>query len=71
MRAWGFEGDWPEDRAPASNTFTLEWPRHSGKLREFPEVDRAGFFPVALASAKINPAQREFLERLQERLRSA
>lgn len=62
--AWCFEGDWPEGDPPASNTFELEWPKQSGRRVSFPEVDRAGMFPLELARRKINPAQVELLERL-------
>jgi predicted NUDIX family NTP pyrophosphohydrolase len=45
-----------------SNTFSLEWPPRSGRTREFPEVDRAEFFPVAAARVKMNPAQVELID---------
>ncbi len=47
-----------------SNTFELEWPRGSGTVREFPEVDRVGWFPVAQARAKLLKGQRAYLDRL-------
>lgn len=47
-----------------SNTFEMEWPRGSGKLREFPEIDRVDWFPVAGARAKLLKGQRVFLDRL-------
>jgi predicted NUDIX family NTP pyrophosphohydrolase len=47
-----------------SNTFELELPKGSGKLREFPEVDRVGWFPVARARTKLLKGQRAFLDRL-------
>jgi predicted NUDIX family NTP pyrophosphohydrolase len=47
-----------------SNTFELEWPRGSGTMREFPEVDRVGWFPVAQAREKLLKGQRAFLDRL-------
>lgn len=47
-----------------SNTFELEWPKGSGKVREFPEVDRVGWFPVATARGKLLKGQRDFLDRL-------
>ncbi|WP_118915749.1 NUDIX domain-containing protein [Mycobacterium shigaense] len=47
-----------------SNTFELEWPRGSGRLREFPEVDRVAWLPVAQARAKLLKGQRAFLDRL-------
>jgi predicted NUDIX family NTP pyrophosphohydrolase len=47
-----------------SNTFEIEWPPKSGKRKSFPEVDRAGWFTLDEARAKINRAQAEFLDRL-------
>jgi predicted NUDIX family NTP pyrophosphohydrolase len=47
-----------------SNTFELEWPKGSGRMREFPEVDRVGWFSVAQARAKLLKGQRVFLDRL-------
>jgi predicted NUDIX family NTP pyrophosphohydrolase len=48
-----------------SNTFTIEWPPRSGHMRAFPEVDRACWFDIAAAAAKLNPAQRIWLDELQ------
>jgi predicted NUDIX family NTP pyrophosphohydrolase len=47
-----------------SNTFEVEWPKGSGKVREFPEVDRVGWFSVAQARSKLLKGQRAFLDRL-------
>jgi predicted NUDIX family NTP pyrophosphohydrolase len=47
-----------------SNTFTMEWPKGSGKIREFPEVDRAAWFPVAAAREKLLAGQRPLLDQL-------
>ncbi len=47
-----------------SNTFQLEWPKGSGALREFPEVDRVGWFTLAQARTKLLKGQRGFLDRL-------
>ena len=62
--AWGFEGDWPEGETLASNTFELEWPPRSGRMRTFPEVDEGRFFAEAEARLRIHPAQVPFLDRL-------
>jgi predicted NUDIX family NTP pyrophosphohydrolase len=62
--AWAVEGDCPAGHCFKSNTFKIEWPPRSGKFQDFPEIDRAEFFPVDLAGRKINPAQIEFLDRL-------
>ncbi len=51
-----------------SNTFTLEWPPRSGKMQEFPEVDRAAWFPLAVAKEKIHPGQVGFLQELARSL---
>jgi len=52
-----------------SNTFEIEWPPRSGQLKEFPETDRAEFFPEKIARRKINPAQISFIDRLLEKIR--
>ena len=47
-----------------SNTFELEWPKGSGKIREFPEIDRVGWFSVAAARLKLLTGQRPLLDQL-------
>lgn len=64
VHAWAFAGDLEDDFELASNTFEMEWPPRSGKMERFPEVDRAGFFPLEEARRKINGAQIVFLDRL-------
>jgi len=56
IHAWAFEGD-TDPGSVKSNTFSMEWPPRSGTCREFPEVDRAGWFVVEEAKGKINKAQ--------------
>jgi predicted NUDIX family NTP pyrophosphohydrolase len=63
VQAWAAEGDLDAD-AVRSNTFTVEWPPRSGRMREFPEVDRAAWFGLDEARERINPAQAAFLDRL-------
>ena len=65
VHAWAFAGDLPETFQLRSNTFEKEWPPHSGKLKEFPEIDRAEFFTEAVAGRKINPAQVVLLDQLR------
>lgn len=67
VQAWAVEGDC-DPTTLRSNTFRLEWPPRSGKLREFPEVDRAAFFGLREAKEKINSGQAELLEELERRL---
>jgi predicted NUDIX family NTP pyrophosphohydrolase len=50
--------------AITSNTFTIEWPPRSGRLQEFPEIDRAAWFPLDQARAKLVKGQVPFLDRL-------
>ena len=63
VTAFAVEGDLDAD-AISSNTFTMEWPPRSGMTREFPEVDRAGWFDLETAREKLNPVQAELLVRL-------
>jgi predicted NUDIX family NTP pyrophosphohydrolase len=65
--AWAVEGDCDAD-AIRSNTFSLEWPPGSGKVRDFPEVDRAGWFTVDEAKKKSNPAQAALVDELVSKL---
>ena len=66
VHAWAFAGDLEDEFKLVSNTFELEWPPRSGKVQRFPEIDRAGFFPVEQARRKINEAQTVFIDRLIE-----
>jgi predicted NUDIX family NTP pyrophosphohydrolase len=70
IEAWAFEGEWGE-RTLLSNSFELEWPPRSGRMRSFPEIDRAGFFSLEAAREKLNPAQVELIDRLYAKLRGA
>jgi predicted NUDIX family NTP pyrophosphohydrolase len=70
VHAWAFEGDLPESFQLKSNTFEMEWPPRSGKLKQFPEIDRAEFFAEQVARQKINPAQVVLLDRLRAALES-
>lgn len=47
-----------------SNTFELEWPKGSGKIREYPEIDRAGWFSVDEARSKLLKSQHPLLDQL-------
>ncbi len=67
VHAWAAEGDC-DPALVRSNTFRLEWPPRSGRMGDFPEVDRAGFFGLAEARRKILAAQAPLLDRLAERL---
>ena len=70
VHAWATESDW-DLSGLVSNTFSMEWPKGSGRIREFPEVDRAEWFDIAEARRRIRPAQQGFLEELSEKLSSS
>lgn len=67
VNAWAFEGDCDPSKV-RSNTFRMEWPRGSGRMAEFPEIDRAEFFLPNEARRKINPAQAALVDALEELL---
>lgn len=62
VHAWAFQGEW-DPSALVSISFEIEWPRGSGRLQRFPEVDRAEFFEPPVAAQKVIAAQRPLLER--------
>ena len=62
VTAWSVEARIDIDVATIrSNSFTMEWPPKSGSLKEFPEVDRAGWFTLPEAAIKILVGQRPML----------
>jgi len=64
--AWAIEKDLNPSELK-SNTFSMEWPPKSGRLQEFPEVDRAAWFAVGEARRKILKGQTGFLVQLQRK----
>ena len=69
VTAFAAEGDF-DPAALRSNTFSVEWPPKSGRMRTFPEVDRAAWFSPAEALNKILPSQRTVIEALMQYLRA-
>jgi predicted NUDIX family NTP pyrophosphohydrolase len=67
VRAWALAGDLDAEQIQ-SNTFSMQWPPRSGRMQEFPEVDRAQWFGLDEAREKLNPAQVELLDRLAHSL---
>lgn len=63
VHAWAFEGDFDPAKL-RSNTFSMEWPPKSGKVRQFPEVDRGGWFSLEEAKGKILKGQDGLLAEL-------
>jgi predicted NUDIX family NTP pyrophosphohydrolase len=67
VTAWALEGDLdPGEIVPGK--FEMEWPKGSGKIREFPEIDRVAWFALPQARERAVAAQRAFLDRLIELL---
>jgi predicted NUDIX family NTP pyrophosphohydrolase len=67
IHAWAMEGDC-DPAAIRSNTFSIEWPPRSGRMRQFPEVDRAEWFGLDDAQERITKGQRGFIDQLRARL---
>jgi predicted NUDIX family NTP pyrophosphohydrolase len=64
VEAFALEGDL-DAGAIRSNHFTMEWPPRSGRMQSFPEIDRAAWFTLAEARAKILPSQTALLDLLE------
>jgi predicted NUDIX family NTP pyrophosphohydrolase len=65
VHAWAIQADC-DPAALRSNTFSMMWPPKSGRMQEFPEVDRAAWFTIAEARERILAAQAAFLDELLE-----
>lgn len=67
VTVWAVEGDLdPADVVPG--TFEMEWPTGSGRMREFPELERVEWCGLDLARERLVKGQRVFLDRLAQRL---
>jgi predicted NUDIX family NTP pyrophosphohydrolase len=64
---WAMEADL-DPGAVVPGTFEMEWPKGSGVVREFPEIDRVAWFDLDVAREKLVKGQRAFLDRLAEHL---
>ena len=62
VSAWAIEGDCNPAHL-RSNLFELEWPPKSGRIAQFPEVDRGGWFDREQALRKITKGQRPVIEK--------
>ncbi|HEX6235369.1 MAG TPA: NUDIX domain-containing protein [Jiangellaceae bacterium] len=67
VNVWAVEGD-VDVAGVAPGTFEMEWPRGSGRIQEFPELDRVEWFDLEAARTKVVTAQRIFFDRLAQRL---
>ena len=64
VTAFAAEGDL-DPATIRSNSFTIEWPPRSGRMADFPEVDRAGWFDLDTAAIKILKGQLPILDALR------
>ncbi|HEY5206137.1 MAG TPA: NUDIX domain-containing protein [Roseiarcus sp.] len=64
IAAWACEGDF-DPALLKSNTFTLEWPPRSGRIVEFPEIDRAEWYAIDEAFIRINRGQKPIIAALE------
>ena len=64
VHAWAVPADF-DPRTLTSTFYSMEWPPRSGRQREFPEVDRAGWFGLNEARERITKGQRGFLDQLR------
>ncbi len=67
VRAWAASQDC-NPSGIRSNTFTMEWPPKSGKLQEFPEIDRGVWYSTGVAKSKLHKGQVGFIDKLREML---
>jgi len=64
LYAWAIEAE-IEPTSVQSNSFIIEWPPRSGKQQEFPEIDRACWFPLEVARQKILKGQAPLLTQME------
>nr|WP_202559054.1 NUDIX domain-containing protein [Streptomyces sp. SID5789] len=65
VTVWAVEADL-DPATVVPGTFRMEWPPRSGRIQDFPELDRVAWFPVERAREVIVTAQAAFLDRLAE-----
>ncbi len=67
VHIWALESDLDETQV-VSNKFALEWPKNSGNIKDYPEIDKAGWFGIEQAKKKIQKGQIGFIDRLISKL---
>ena len=65
VQVWAVEGSL-DPATVRSNAVSIEWPPRSGRIREYPEVDRCAWFELPAARRKIHPSQASLLDRLAD-----
>jgi predicted NUDIX family NTP pyrophosphohydrolase len=67
VTGWAIESDF-DPAVIVPGTFDLEWPKGSGRIEQFPEIDRVAWFEPDQAREKIVTGQQPFLDRLIQHL---
>ncbi len=67
VKAWALEGDF-DPTVQKSNCFTVEWPPKSGKLQQFPEIDRVEWMSIDRACSVAVEGQAELFRELERRV---
>lgn len=67
VQAWMAAGDY-DPAAVRSNSFEMEWPKGSGRMQPFPEIDRAAWFDCAAARQKLHKGQVPLIDLLLGKL---
>lgn len=67
VTVFALEADFDAETA-VSNTFEMEWPKGSGTMASFPELDRVAWLDLETARTKLVKAQADFLDRLHQHL---
>ncbi len=67
VHAWAVEGDC-DPAAIKSNSFSMEWPPRSGRMQDYPEVDRAAWFDLRTARVKLHKGQVSLIDQLESLL---
>jgi predicted NUDIX family NTP pyrophosphohydrolase len=67
VAAWAVEGDC-DPAAHKPGMFEMEWPPRSGRMEQFPEIDRIAWFTLAEARERILAGQAPFIDRLAAKL---
>lgn len=70
VTCFALEGDFDSARI-GGNTFEMEWPPRSGRVQEFPEIDRAAWFDLETARAKLVKGQVRFVDLLADAIGGA
>jgi predicted NUDIX family NTP pyrophosphohydrolase len=65
VTVWAVEADL-DPATVVPGTFRMEWPPRSGRIQEFPELDRVAWLSLDAAREVIVTAQTAFLDRLAE-----